>query len=80
MISQDVVGIGHGGIVSKAVTGDNDFCRGIFGHLLHVLRPHILCQTDQQQVIIAYAIHCLVVDGERGYGVGQRSPSLSMIS
>ena len=38
MIPQDIVGISHSGIVSKAVTGDDDFCRGIFGHLLHVLR------------------------------------------
>lgn len=72
MIPQDIVGISHSGIVSKAVTGDDDFCRGIFGHLLHVLGLHILGQTDQQQAVIAHAIDSLVIDGERCHGVGQR--------
>ena len=76
MIPQDIIGIGHSGIVSKAVTGDDDFCRGIFGHLLHVLRLHILGQADQQQAIIAHAIDGLIVDGEWGHGVGQRYTQL----
>ena len=61
MIPQDIVGISHSGIVSKAVTGDNDFRRGIFRHLFNVLRLHILGQTHQQQAVIAHAIACGVV-------------------
>ena len=71
MIPQDIVGISHSGIVSKAVTGDDDFCRGIFGHLLHVLRPHVLGQTDQQQAVLTHVIDGLIVDGKRSDGVGQ---------
>ena len=80
MIPQDIVGIGHSSIVGKAVTGDDDFRWGVFGHLLYVLRLHIFGQTDQQQAIIAYAIDSLVVDGERGYGVGSGTPNFNMIS
>lgn len=58
---QDIVGIGHSCIVGKAIAGDNNFCRSIFGHLLHVLS-----QTDQQQAIIAHVIDGLVSNRYNG--------------
>lgn len=56
MVPQDGVGVGHGGIVGNAVTGDDDFSRGIFRHLLYVLRLHIPGQIGQQQVAVAHGI------------------------
>ena len=72
MIPQNIVGIGHSGIVGKAIPGDDHLGGGVFRHLLYVLGLDILSQTDQQQVVVPHGIGGFVVDINRMDGVGER--------
>ena len=66
------MGICHGCIGGKAISGHNHFGRGIVGHSLHIFRLYEFCQADQEQAVLAHFVDRLAVDVQLLHRIGQR--------
>ena len=66
------MGICHGCIGGKAISGHNHLGRGIVGHSLHIFRLYEFCQADQEQAVLAHFVDRLAVDVQLLHRIGQR--------